>query len=290
MSLTTNSSSSSPWSGITNQSPLAGDQASPRRAGRRPALARSRHQCARHWPHDGALDVRPLRRHRRGPRGRDPTPCSATSAASRSRPTSVDGRAHAPRDPPLPGEVHGRRVARRRSRSTPAAWSATAVRRRRRRREARHRQALAALPSPRRGLRVRLPDDGAGRPGDRPRRGVVGRATRPRRGPERRHGRPGAGAARDHHAPTSDAGQVSLVGTASLDWCREHLGVDADRRRIRPNLVVDDQRAVRRGDLGRRARASASARLRAGRADRALPDDRHRPGGPAARGRGGSRR
>jgi len=36
-----------------------------------------------------------------------------------------------------------------------------------------------------------------------------------------------------------DAGQVSLVGTASLDWCREHLGVDADRRRIRPNLVVE---------------------------------------------------
>ncbi len=39
--------------------------------------------------------------------------------------------------------------------------------------------------------------------------------------------------------PHQDAGQVSLVGTASLDWCREHLGVDADRRRIRPNLVVD---------------------------------------------------
>jgi uncharacterized protein YcbX len=39
--------------------------------------------------------------------------------------------------------------------------------------------------------------------------------------------------------PHHDAGQVSLVGTASLDWCREHLGVDADRRRIRPNLVVD---------------------------------------------------
>jgi uncharacterized protein len=38
--------------------------------------------------------------------------------------------------------------------------------------------------------------------------------------------------------PHQDAGQVSLVGTASLDWCREHLGVDADRRRIRPNLVV----------------------------------------------------
>jgi uncharacterized protein YcbX len=39
--------------------------------------------------------------------------------------------------------------------------------------------------------------------------------------------------------PHFDAGHVSLVGTASLDWCREHLAVDADRRRIRPNLVVE---------------------------------------------------
>jgi uncharacterized protein YcbX len=39
--------------------------------------------------------------------------------------------------------------------------------------------------------------------------------------------------------PYFDAGQVSLIGTASLDWCRERLGVDADRRRIRPNLVVE---------------------------------------------------
>jgi uncharacterized protein len=39
--------------------------------------------------------------------------------------------------------------------------------------------------------------------------------------------------------PYFDAGQVSLVSTASLEWCRVHLGVDADRRRIRPNLVVD---------------------------------------------------
>ena len=39
--------------------------------------------------------------------------------------------------------------------------------------------------------------------------------------------------------PYFDAGAVSLVGTASLAWCREHLGVDADRRRIRPNLVVE---------------------------------------------------
>lgn len=39
--------------------------------------------------------------------------------------------------------------------------------------------------------------------------------------------------------PHFDAGHVSLVGTASLDWCREQLGVDSDRRRIRPNLVVE---------------------------------------------------
>jgi uncharacterized protein YcbX len=43
---------------------------------------------------------------------------------------------------------------------------------------------------------------------------------------------------RETGTPFQDAGQVSLVGTASLDWCREHLGVDGDRRRIRPNLVV----------------------------------------------------
>ena len=39
--------------------------------------------------------------------------------------------------------------------------------------------------------------------------------------------------------PYFDAGHVSIVGTASLAWCREHLDVDADRRRIRPNLVVE---------------------------------------------------
>jgi uncharacterized protein YcbX len=39
--------------------------------------------------------------------------------------------------------------------------------------------------------------------------------------------------------PYFDAGAVSLVGSASLAWCRDHLGVDADRRRIRPNLVLE---------------------------------------------------
>ena len=43
---------------------------------------------------------------------------------------------------------------------------------------------------------------------------------------------------RETGTPFQDDGQVSLVGTASLDWCRERLDVDGDRRRIRPNLVV----------------------------------------------------
>jgi len=38
--------------------------------------------------------------------------------------------------------------------------------------------------------------------------------------------------------PHLEAGQVSLVGTASLEWCRHHLGVDADPRRLRPNIVL----------------------------------------------------
>ena len=43
---------------------------------------------------------------------------------------------------------------------------------------------------------------------------------------------------RETGTPFQDQGQVSLVGTASLDWCREHLDVDGDPRRIRPNLLV----------------------------------------------------
>jgi uncharacterized protein len=36
-----------------------------------------------------------------------------------------------------------------------------------------------------------------------------------------------------------DAGPVSIIGTATLDWCARELGVDADRRRLRTNLVVE---------------------------------------------------
>ena len=39
--------------------------------------------------------------------------------------------------------------------------------------------------------------------------------------------------------PYFDDGPVSLVGTASLEWCRRELGVDADARRTRTNLVLE---------------------------------------------------
>jgi uncharacterized protein YcbX len=36
-----------------------------------------------------------------------------------------------------------------------------------------------------------------------------------------------------------DARPISIVGTATLDWCARELGVDADRRRLRTNLVLE---------------------------------------------------
>ena len=35
-----------------------------------------------------------------------------------------------------------------------------------------------------------------------------------------------------------DACPVSIIGTATLEWCERELGIDADRRRLRTNLVV----------------------------------------------------
>lgn len=38
--------------------------------------------------------------------------------------------------------------------------------------------------------------------------------------------------------PHFDDRAVSLIGTATLDWCARELGVDADPRRLRANIVV----------------------------------------------------
>lgn len=36
-----------------------------------------------------------------------------------------------------------------------------------------------------------------------------------------------------------DGGEVSLVGSATLKWCAEQWGIDADPRRLRVNLVIE---------------------------------------------------
>ena len=42
----------------------------------------------------------------------------------------------------------------------------------------------------------------------------------------------------ERQVPHQDMGAVSLVGTATLDWCAARWGVDADPRRLRVNIVV----------------------------------------------------
>lgn len=39
--------------------------------------------------------------------------------------------------------------------------------------------------------------------------------------------------------PHQDAGAVSLVGSATLRWCAQRWGIDADARRLRPNIVFE---------------------------------------------------
>jgi len=39
--------------------------------------------------------------------------------------------------------------------------------------------------------------------------------------------------------PHQDQGSVSLVGSATLRWCAERWGIDADPRRLRVNVVVE---------------------------------------------------
>jgi uncharacterized protein YcbX len=41
--------------------------------------------------------------------------------------------------------------------------------------------------------------------------------------------------------PHQDMGSVSLVGTATLDWCAARWGVDADPRRLRVNIVFSSE-------------------------------------------------
>ncbi len=58
--------------------------------------------------------------------------------------------------------------------------------------------------------------------------------------------------AEERNVQHQDGGQVSLVGTASLAWCAEHLQADLDPRRLRVNIVLDtDEPFVEESWVGR---------------------------------------
>lgn len=42
----------------------------------------------------------------------------------------------------------------------------------------------------------------------------------------------------EREVPHQDMGAVSLIGTATLDWCASRWGLNADPRRLRVNVVV----------------------------------------------------
>lgn len=56
----------------------------------------------------------------------------------------------------------------------------------------------------------------------------------------------------EREVPHQDAGSASLVGTATLRWCAERFGLDADPRRLRVNLLVEtDEPFVEESWVGR---------------------------------------
>lgn len=90
------------------------------------------------------------------------------------------------------------------------------------------------------------------------------------------------GAERHHDAGA--AGALSLIGTASLSWCEQRWGIEADPRRLRANLVIEtDEPFVEESWLGREVRIGEVAVRVHSRVQRCrmidLPQD-----GAAARG------
>lgn len=77
--------------------------------------------------------------------------------------------------------------------------------------------------------------------------------------------------------PHFDDGAVSLVGTATLAWCARELGVDADARRLRTNVVVDTSTPFEEESWAGEVRIGEAVLRAAGRIERCrtidLPQD-----------------
>lgn len=62
--------------------------------------------------------------------------------------------------------------------------------------------------------------------------------------------------------PHQDAGSVSLIGTATLDWCADRWGVHVDPRRLRVNIVFSSREPFIEETWVGRTLTCAGARLR----------------------------
>ena len=220
------------------------------------------------------------------PRARIPTPCSAPSAASRCSPTRVrrDLRPDDPRDPSLPGEVDG-------AGSLCASvevdarglvgdrWYAVV-------------DGDGKLSSGKHSTRFRRRDavfDFTSRTTDEGVR-VTGRGGEWRVGDpdldqalSRRHGRPRAGPGRGPDAlPGRRRGLPGRHGVARLVPRAPRRGRRPPHGSARTSSSTPASPSSRRPGPG--VLSVGTARLRVVQARRAVPDDRHRPGGAAARG------
>jgi uncharacterized protein YcbX len=82
--------------------------------------------------------------------------------------------------------------------------------------------------------------------------------------------------------PHQDAGAVSIVGTATLAWCAQQLGVDADPRRLRVNVVFEsDEPFVEESWVGKQVRIGASVLTVARRIERCRTIDLAQDGAAA---------
>lgn len=85
--------------------------------------------------------------------------------------------------------------------------------------------------------------------------------------------------------PHQDAGSVSLIGTATLAWCARRLGVDADPRRLRVNVVFEsDEPFIEDSWVGQSVRIGATVLTVAQRIQRCRTIDVAQDGAAAEHG------
>lgn len=78
--------------------------------------------------------------------------------------------------------------------------------------------------------------------------------------------------------PHFDDKPVSLIGTATLEWCERELGVDADARRLRANFVVETTEPFEEEAWEGEVRIGSAVFVTAGRVERCRTIDQAQDG------------